>query len=106
MRVTKRIIEYDAFQLTEQARWDQKAWPDWLLAAIRKCPDDYDAIYTAPDLRPARGRNEADTLVIRKGPGLLVHVNIGDWLMLEVSTGEIMRVDDSNFKQRFEPLQS
>lgn len=104
MRVTKRIIEYDAFQLTAESRWNDTAWPDWLRAAYAKESTELEAVSPAPDVHPARGRDAADPLVIRKGLGLTVQVNIGDWILREESSGELQQCDAERFKLRFEPL--
>lgn len=104
MRVTKRIIEYDAFQLTAESRRDDTAWPDWLRAAYAKESTDLEAVSPASDVRLVSGRDAAEPLVLRKGPGLTVQINIGDWILREASTGELHQCDPERFKLRFEPL--
>lgn len=45
-RYRKKPVVIEAFQMTEEQRWDNSEWPEWLHLAWNKHPGDAGAFYS------------------------------------------------------------
>jgi hypothetical protein len=98
----KKPVEIEAFQLTEETRWDNRDWPEWLNKAWNMGHDEYGAVFPAPHRRPAKGHESATDLVINTLEGQML-VNPSDWIIRGVA-GELYPCQDAIFAATYEAV--
>lgn len=79
----KRPVVIEAFQMTEERRWDISEWPNWLRLAWTASPGE-GSVWIDPDAPIAEGRESAAKLVCGTLEG--VHrISWGDWIIQGVA---------------------
>lgn len=95
----KRPVVVSAFQMTEERRWDNRDWPEWLNAAWNNEPGE-GGVWIDPDAPPAPGHDSAAELVCGTLEG--VHrITFGDWIIRGVK-GEIYPCKPDIFESTYE----
>lgn len=99
----KKPVVIEAFQMTEERRWDNSEWPDWLNQAWQKAPGE-NSVWIDPDVAAvAPGHDSAAELVCGTLKG--VHkITWGDWIIQGVK-GEIYPCKPDIFAATYEPVE-
>jgi len=94
----KKPVVIDAFQMTREARADNRDWPNWLHAAWQKAHDEEGSLF--PKNYPES--DGADELCIFTMEGLHL-VTFGDWIIQGVK-GELYPCKPDIFEATYEPV--
>lgn len=78
-RYRKKPVVIEAFQMTEERRWDNSEWPNWLNEAWQKEPGE-NAVWIVPDAPVAPGHLSAAELVCGTLHGVAL-ISWGDWVI-------------------------
>ena len=92
----KKPVEIEAFQMTEQARWDNSDWPYWLHEAWQKEIREDGALWCDQD--PPHTFLHISTL-----EGVL-NVDFGDWIIRGVQ-GEIYPCKPDIFEATYDAVE-
>lgn len=79
----------EAFQLTEESRWDNTLWPDWLMAAWKRPNWEVGSVYPTP------GEGRSTLMVLMANDGSKT-VEFGDWLV-KYPSGMLTRLTADQF---------
>ncbi len=97
----KKPIVIEAFQMTEERRWDNSEWPNWLHKAWQKDPGE-GSVWINPDAPIAKDRESADELVCGTLEG--VHnISFGDYIIKGIK-GEIYPCKPDIFEKTYEEV--
>lgn len=97
----KKPVVIEAFQMTQERRWDSSEWPGWLHMAWNKDHGE-GAVWPDPDAPDAPGHRSAAELVIGTLEGVL-RVGWGDYIIQGVK-GEIYACKPDIFEATYEPV--
>ena len=75
----KKPIVIQAFQMTEECRWDNSEWPNWLNVAWQAEPGE-GGLWIDPDAPKAPGRESAAELLCDTLEGVM-RIDWGDWII-------------------------
>jgi hypothetical protein len=96
---------FEAFQMTEERRWDSSKWPDWLNQAWNK--DHHDggigAVWPNPSEPIAPGHQSAAELICGTPEGIR-RIALGDYIIQDPE-GKIYPVKEDFFLQNCEPVE-
>lgn len=95
-RFRKNPVVVEAFQMTEERRWDNSEWPEWLHEAWSK---DYDAVGA---VFPAKAGDTVGFVMVRTLSGPVVVV-WNDWIVRGVR-GELYPCNPGIFEETYEPV--
>ena len=91
----KKPVTVEAFQMTEERRWNNNEWPEWLHEAWNKNPEDEEGALCINLADPER-----NLLVIETLEGAH-HITWGDWIIQGVE-GELYPVKPGIFAKTYE----
>lgn len=95
----KKPIVIEAFQMTEERRWDNSEWPSWLNEAWNREPGQ-NAVWIDTDMPHALGRESAAELLCGTLEG--VHrISWDDWIIQGVK-GELYPCKPDIFEETYE----
>lgn len=94
-RFRKKPVEIEAFQMTEEHRWDNSEWPNWLHEAWQKEVGEENALWC--DVDPPHARLHISTL-----EGVL-NIEWDDWIIQGVQ-GELYPCKPDIFEQTYDPV--
>jgi len=96
MRYRKKPIVVEAFQMTEERRWDHSEWPEWLHMAWNT--EGEGSLFIDPDQKPLV------MLTIGTLEGGVYRVSWGDWIIRGVH-GELYPCKPDIFEATYEPIE-
>jgi len=97
----KKPIVIEAFQMTEEGRWNNILWPGWLHQAWQRDPGE-NAMWPDPDAPIAEGHKSPAQLVCGTLEG--VHkIDFGDYIIQGIK-GEIYPCKPDIFEQTYEAV--
>ena len=96
MKFRKKPVVIEAFQMTEERRWDNIDWPDWLNQAWNKDPSE-GAVWINPD-DPTRASLVCGTL---EG---VYRINWNDWIIKGIK-GELYPCKPDIFEATYEKVE-
>jgi hypothetical protein len=102
MKYRKKPAVVEAFQMTEERRWNNVDWPEWLHAAWNSDGGE-GSLWPDPDTPPAPGRASSTVLACGTPEGV-VRVRPTDWIVQGVK-GELYPVRDDIFRMTYEEVQ-
>ena len=97
----KKPVVIEAFQLTEQTRWDNRDWPTWMNKAWNKEHGE-GALWPDPDVPPNPNQESADQLVCGTSEGVLI-ISMGDYIIRGIN-GDIYTCKPDIFEATYEPV--
>jgi len=86
----ERAVVIEAFQMTEERRWDNQDWPEWLHKAWNRDQDDIGALYID------------DVFLSVQTPQGSLRVAPGDWI-IQGDAGELYPCKADLFDAFYEP---
>jgi hypothetical protein len=96
MKYRKKPVVIEAFQMTEERRFDNTEWPNWLNKAWNDNFDDVGSVWPAVKY----GLSEGKELGIRTLEGAHI-VSFGDWIIRGVK-GELYPCKPDIFEMTYE----
>ena len=102
----KKPVVVEAFQMTEERRWDNSEWPNWLHLAWNMEIGEVGALWC--DIDPPHTFLHISTLDDQHYPPSergVQNVNFDDWIIQGVA-GEIYPCKPDIFEQTYEPVEA
>jgi len=99
MKYRKKPVVIEAFQMTEERRWDNSEWPEWLHQAWNRDPGE-GSIWIDPDAPIESGRKSATKLVCGTLEGVY-RIDFGDYIIQGVK-GEIYPCKPDIFEMTYD----
>lgn len=93
-RYRKKPVVIEAFQITEETRWDNRDWPEWLNRAWNLDAQDPGAVFLNEG-------THAFCVQTLEGP---LHVSDGDWIVRGVK-GELYPCKPDIFEATYEAVE-
>lgn len=94
MKYRKKPIIVEAFQMTQERRWDNKDWPGWLNLAWNKSPDDIGSLF----INPVDTKRERLVIATLEG---LHEITWNDWIIQGIK-GELYACKPDIFEMTYE----
>jgi len=98
----KKPVVIEAFQMTEERRWDNSEWPEWLNKAWNQEPGE-NAVWPDPDIEVQKDEAEPFNLVCGTLEGVHI-ISPGDYIIQGIQ-GEIYPCKPDIFEQTYEPVE-
>jgi len=100
MKDRKKPVVIEAFQMTQEQRWDNSEWPNWLHEAWQKDVEEVGSLFSAPD---GQLEGEDDPLFIHTLEGNH-KVLWGDYIIQGVH-GELYPCKPDIFEKTYERIE-
>ena len=102
MKFRKKPVVIEAFQMTEERRWDNSKWPVWMHEAWQKDVDEDGALF--PFWKPGTPEYDRDSrlaIMTLEGPH---RVDWNDWIIQGI-VGELYPCKPDIFEATYEPVE-